>query len=244
MSVGWGLGRRCASVASMLVSTAAFPIAARLLNEGKRDEAIAQLGVNAALLLGVTLPVCAGLALIGPALVQLAVAPAYREATNAVLALAVVSGAVRCLHLHVSDQWLVLERRFHLAAWVDVIEIGACAGASVLGLALFGLRGAVGGQLLGSALALAMSVVWAVRLGFRWPWRDTAKAGVATLAMSGVLWLLPIGYTPADAGIGILVGTSTYLLAIGLGYRGLLADRIQRVIRRCRSAVVERSERR
>ncbi|MBS1168012.1 MAG: polysaccharide biosynthesis protein [Proteobacteria bacterium] len=43
MAVGWGLGRRCASVASMLVAVAAFPIAARLINAGDRETALEQL---------------------------------------------------------------------------------------------------------------------------------------------------------------------------------------------------------
>ncbi|MDB5819552.1 MAG: polysaccharide biosynthesis protein, partial [Rhizobacter sp.] len=97
MAVGWGLGRRAASVAAMLVTTAGFPIASRLLNEGRRPEAIAQLAVNAAMLMAVSFPVCAGLVFIGPALVELAVAPAYREATSSILALSVISGMVRNL---------------------------------------------------------------------------------------------------------------------------------------------------
>ena len=242
MAVGWGLGRRCASVASMLVSTAAFPIASRLLNEGRRDEAIRQLGLNAALLLAVTLPVCAGLAFIGPAIVQLAVAPAYRDATTAVLGLAVVSGAVRCLHLHVSDQWLVLERRFRLAAWVDIVEVVACAAASLVGLAWFGLRGAVGGQLVGSAIALVVSTLAAGRLGLRWPWRDTLKILVATGAMSLVLWVMGTTATPAGVAQGIAVGAAAYAVAMSACYFPAALARTRRAFSR-RSPSASRLER-
>ena len=37
MAVGWGLGPALRLVRRMLVAAAAFPIAARLLNEGKRE---------------------------------------------------------------------------------------------------------------------------------------------------------------------------------------------------------------
>jgi O-antigen/teichoic acid export membrane protein len=86
MVVGWALGRRCASVASMLVTTAAFPLAARLLNQGRRQEALQQLRLNAALMLAVLVPVTVGVELLGATLVQLTVAAEYRELTTGMLA--------------------------------------------------------------------------------------------------------------------------------------------------------------
>jgi O-antigen/teichoic acid export membrane protein len=236
VSVGWGLGRRCASVAAMLVTTAGFPIASRLLNEGKRDEAITQLGINAALLLAFTFPISAGLTLIGPALVQLAVAPAYREATTAVLGLSVISGTVRLLHVHISDQWHVLERRFVLAAWVDVVEIAACALGTWVGLVHFGLQGAVVGQLLGSAITVGFSQFHAsVRHGFRWPWIDTFKISIATAAMSAVLWLAGVAPTPIGIGFGVVIGALVYATMLGLFYIGPLRLRAIGYIRRPRT---------
>lgn len=233
MAVGWGLGRRCASVASMLVTTAGFPIASRLLNEGLRAEAITQLGVNAAMLLAVTLPVSAALAFIGPAIVDLAVAPAYREATNAVLALSVISGVVRCLHVHITDQWLVLERRFGLAARVDVIEIVACGAASVAGLAWFGLQGAVAGQLLGSCVAFAASLWFATaRAQFRWPWVDTGKVALATTAMCAALWWLGVDGGVMGIATAFVVGALVYGAALAGCYLSPVRGMVLRAVRR------------
>ena len=180
MVVGWALGRRCASVASMVVTTAAFPIAARLLNEGKRAEALAQLRLNATLLMAVLLPVTVAVELLGPSLVALTVAAEYREVTAQLLGLSMLAGAVRNLHMHVTDQLMVLDRRIRMAAEVDVVEIVVCALASLAGLALWGLRGAVLGQAVGSLITLGLSMFWAQRhLGFVWPWAETGKVLLA-----------------------------------------------------------------
>ncbi len=191
MIVGWALGRRCAAVASMLVATAAFPLASRLLNEGRRDEALAQLRVNATLLLAVLVPVTAAMPLLGPALVSLAVAPEYRQTTIAMLGLSVLAGMLRNLHVHVTDQLMVLELRLKAVAIIDVVEIVACVVASLVGLRLYGLHGAVIGQAIGSLLTLGVSIYWArTRLGFSWPWRETVKVLVATAVMAAAIaWL-------------------------------------------------------
>jgi O-antigen/teichoic acid export membrane protein len=219
MIVGWSLGRRCAAVASMLVATAAFPLASRLLNEGRREEALAQLSMNAALMLAVLLPVTAALALLGPALVSLTVAAQYRDIAAEMLSLAVVGGALRNLHAHVTDQLMVLDRRIRMAAEIDVIEIVACAAASFFGLMHYGLRGAVIGQALGSLLTLVVSMHWARKhLGLVWPWRESLKVLLATAAMFAVITALGTPPTLQGLLVGSLVGALTYALCMALAF--------------------------
>lgn len=217
MIVGWALGRRCASVAAMVVTTAAFPIAARLLNEGRRDEALAQLRLNAVMLLVVLLPVTVAVEMLGPALVALTVAQEYREVTVELLGLSMAAGAIRNLHVHVTNQLMVLERRLKRSAQIDLVEIVACTLASAVGLALYGLRGAVIGQALGSLLTLWLSIVWARRdLGFDWPWRETAKVGAACAVMAAALWQLRPAPDLGGLVLGTAVGAVVYALAVGL----------------------------
>ncbi len=217
MIVGWSLGRRCAGVASMLVATAAFPLASRLLNEGRREEALVQLGVNAALMLAVLVPVAVALSFLGPALVSLTVAPEYREITSEMLGLAVLGGALRNLHAHVSDQLMVLDRRMRMAAEVDVIEIVACVVASYVGYTVWGLRGAVLGQALGSLLTLVVSAHWAHKhLGLAWPWRSTGKVLLATAGMAAVLAWLHTPPTVPGLITGTVVGALVYAACMGL----------------------------
>ena len=233
MIVGWSLGRRCAAVASMLVATAAFPLASRLLNEGRREEALAQLGINAALVLAVLLPVTAALALLGPALVSLTVASQYRDITAEMLGLAVLGGALRNLHAHVTDQLMVLDRRIRMAAEIDVIEIVACAAASFAGLMLYGLRGAVLGQALGSLVTLAVSMHWARKhLGLVWPWRESLKVLLATAVMvAGLAWL-----NPPPTAAGLVVGTVVGALAYGACMALLFWPECRRLVRTWRAS--------
>jgi O-antigen/teichoic acid export membrane protein len=217
MIVGWALGRRCASVAAMVVTTAAFPIASRLLNEGRREEALAQLRLNAVMLMFVLLPVTVAVELLGPALVAMTVATEYRDVTVDLLGLSMAAGAIRNLHVHVTNQLMVLERRLKRSAQIDLVEIVACIVASAIGLLLYDLRGAVIGQALGSLLTLWLSIVWARRdLGFHWPWQETVKLGAACALMGAVLWWLR---PSADLGgllLGSAVGTVVFLLAAAL----------------------------
>jgi O-antigen/teichoic acid export membrane protein len=220
MIVGWALGRRAAAVAATLVTTASFPLAARLLNANRRDEALGHLSLNAALMVGVLLPVTAGIEMLGPTLVELLVAPEYQAVTTELLALSVVAGALRNLHMHTTDQLMVLERKIRMLAQVDLFEIALCAGCSLAGLWLDGLRGAVVGQALGSLATLFLSGWLAQRhLGFAWPWRDTFKIAVATAAMLLALYLLHASHDLLGLGLATLLGTVVYAGTLALLYR-------------------------
>ena len=230
MIVGWSLGRRCAGVASMLVATAAFPLAARLLNEGRRDEAVVQLRINAALMLAVLVPVTAALQLLGPPLVALAVAPEYRQTTKELLGLAVLAGALRNLHMHVTDQFMVLERRLKAVAIIGMVEIISCCMASLIGLYWYGLHGAVIGQAIGSVVALALSMYWSrTHQGFHWPWPETAKVVLASVVMVLALNWLGVESSLRGLVIGAVVGLLTYAVAMSALFapalRQLLAAR-------------------
>ncbi len=232
MIVGWSLGRRCASVAAMLVTTAAFPLAARLLNEGRHDEALRQLRVNAALMLAVLVPVTVAMQLVGPDLAALAVAPAYRDITGQLLGLSVLAGMLRNLHVHATDQLMLLHRRMRMIAHVSVIEILACGLASMLGLWLKGVHGAVIGQAVGSTLALGVSLWWArSQLGFRWPWMDTARI----VAASGVMAAALLAWHPHAGVLGLVQwvawGAVVYLLACAMLFQAVLRQqwRLQRM---------------
>ncbi len=221
MIVGWALGRRCAAVASMLVTTAAFPLASRLLNEGRRGAALDQLRANAAMMIGVLVPVTVAIELLGGHLATLAVAVEYRQLTADLLGLSVFAGALRNLHMHVTDQLMVLDRRFGMVAKVDVVEIVACAVASLAGLLLLGIHGAVLGQALGSAITLLLSVHWArTRLGFVWPTVETVKVMLATSIMAVALLALRPPSTLSGLIAGIVVGAGTYGLSLSVMFWG------------------------
>lgn len=215
MIVGWSLGRRCASVASMLVATAGFPLASRLLNEGRRDEALHQLRTNAALMVAVLLPVALALQFLGPALITLTVASGYRQVTIELLGLSVLGGVLRNLHVHVTDQLMVLDRRLKMVAAVAAVEISTCGLASLLGLLVWGVHGAVIGQGVGSLLTLGISMYWSQRrLGFRWPWTETGKIILASGTMGLVLLTLNVPPNLHGLAVGTVVGAMSYMLTM------------------------------
>jgi len=215
MIVGWSLGRRCAAVAATLVTTASFPLAARLLDANKRDEALGQLSLNAAMMVGVLMPVTAALELLGPPLVKLFVAQEYQQVTSELLMLSVLAGALRNLHMHTTDQLMVLERRIGMLAKLDVFEIVLCALLSLVGLIYDGVRGAIIGQALGSLATLAVSMWLAQRhLGFRWPWNYTLRLAAATAMMTAGLWVWPLGSDVWGLVIASLWGSLLYAVAL------------------------------
>lgn len=219
LAVGWGLGRRAASFAAMLVTAAAFPLAARLINAGDRESALRQMGINAALLAGVLLPAVTGLVFVGGPLTDLVVAEPYRAVTRSVLALAALSGAIHFLHVHVTGQLFILERRFRYAALVDGVEVVATTAGSAIGLATHGLVGAVAGAAVGSAIAGAVSLVLAMGpLGLRLPLADLGRVAAATAVMALGLSALPTLEGVVGLAIMVAAGGALYTAALALLY--------------------------
>lgn len=219
MAVGWGLGRRSASVASMLVAVAAFPIAARLINAGEREAALDQLKINAALLTAVLLPSVVGLWLVTDVLVDLAVAETYRDVTRSILGLAAFGGMVRAYHAHVTGQMLILDRRYGLLAAIGLFEIAATTGFAAVGFYTHYLVGVVAGALLASGLTLALSATAAIRLcDFRFPVADTIRIAAASLVMGLVVHAVDWPHTALGLVGAVLIGGLFYVAALAAVY--------------------------
>ena len=71
ISVGWGLGQRVSSVAAMLLTAAAFPIAVKRFESGDEEGALRQLAINGSMLFGLLAPTCVGETLVSDELVPL-----------------------------------------------------------------------------------------------------------------------------------------------------------------------------
>ncbi|WP_026789952.1 lipopolysaccharide biosynthesis protein [Pleomorphomonas oryzae] len=223
MAVGWGLGRRSASVASMLVAVAAFPIAARMINAGDREAALEQLKTNAALLTAVLLPSVVGLWLVTDILVDLAVSETYRDVTRAILGLAAFGGMVRAYHAHATGQMLILDGRYGLLLSIGLFEITATCGLAAFGFHTNYLVGVVGGALLASSLTLALSAIAAIRLcGFRFPVADTVRIAAASLVMGLVVHAVNWPHTALGLVGAVAIGGLSYVATLAaLYYRHL-----------------------
>lgn len=221
--LGWSLGRRCATVAATLVTTAAFPLAARLYNEGRRSEALVQLRLSALMLMAVLLPVTTMVALIGGQLLEPLVGAKYRGLSGDLMALAMVGGAVRNLLIHVIDQLMILEKRWRLMIWMDAAELLAGVLLTWAGLMLAEQRGAVIGQGLSGLLMLAVGIRLCRKyFGFAWPWADTARVLLACAAMAVVLLV----WKPQVQGtVALLLSATAGVAAAGAVLAALFAPK-------------------
>lgn len=216
LSVGWGLGQRVSSVAAMLLTAAAFPIAVKRWESGDEEGALAQLALNGTMLFGLLAPTCVGVTLIADELVALLIAEPYRVATVAVLPLAVLAGAIRNQRLHNFDQVFLLNAVTRRFIPFNVIEALGTTIGTVIGIAMghdtvSALVGATAGALFGITLG-AVVTAWSAVVTYRLrpQWGAWGRILIACAAMAAVLE--PISWGTGGAGLAaeIAVGGIVY----------------------------------
>lgn len=237
VSVGWGLGQRVSSVAAMLLTAAAFPIAVKRFESGDEEGALQQLALNGSMLFGLLAPTCVGVTLIADELVGLMIAEPFRAATIAVLPLAVLAGSIRNQRLHNFDQVFLLNAVTRRFIPFNIIEaLGATVG-TMIGIETGHdmtsiLVGATAGALFGTVLGAVVTAWIAITTYHLRPqWGAWGRILVACAAMAAVLQPIPWG-RGAGALIGeIAVGAGVYgvaLLALFPEIRALLRTRFGR----------------
>lgn len=191
LAVGWGLGQRLATTAAMFVTMAAFPLAARSLEEGERSTALRQMRHGGTMLVGIVLPAAVGLCLITAPFTHLLISEPFREITIAIMPVAVMTGAIRNIRVHYADMAFILFERTTLSVVVNCVEavlmIAFCASGYWHGE----IFGSVVGACVASTLAAALAFIIAWRFGLPMPLMDWARIGLAAGAMAVVLLELP-----------------------------------------------------
>ena len=220
IAVGWALGQRITTTASMFVTIAAFPIAVERFRLGARDEAYGQITTNGLLMFGIALPSAVGLYLLQDALVSLLVAAPFRAMTVAVLPAALVAGLCRNVRTHVADQVFVLIERTKVVCLMTIAEGLAVTAGCWIGLMMDGPVGAAYGSAAGYALTMTASFAVArARAGLRLPFLDAGLVVAAVVVMALVVRLLPhrdalIGGAVARIALVVAVGATVYAAAI------------------------------
>jgi len=211
LSVGWGLGQRAISVAAMLVTAAAFPLAVRRMAAGSREASLTQLSRNGALLLGVLAPATVGAIMLTPPIVDLMVGPEFQVMTVAVLPIALLCAAARNLRVHFADSVFLLMEKPGSLVVVNGVEAVATPIFCYLGLRWGGLSGACLGCLAANGIGLVMCTAWAcVAFGLRLPWGAVARVGAATASMSLALRFIPLQTSWIDLGVAVIGGGLVY----------------------------------
>ena len=236
ISVGWGLGQRFASVAAMLVTAAAFPLAVGHLQAGRRKEALEQISLNAAILFGLMAPAIAGVLLVTRPLTELAIAPAFRELTIVIMPIAALAGGLRNFRIHYSDQVFLLFEQTRTTVLINVAEAIVTLALCWLGLILGGLSGAALGCLAGAAFGAAFGLGLAVvRTGLPVPTLHFAKVLGATLIMAAALRLAPWDAWKIPLLVRLLAETCLGVLTYAAALTALYPSQARGGLRRLRA---------
>lgn len=226
-AVAYGLGLRCASVASMLVTAGAYPLVVRRMETEGVEVAYAQHRTNVLLLAAVVLPAALGLIAVSRSLVLIVLPGEFQSAAAVVLPLAAFAGALQNFRAHTTDQVFYLRARTRLAARVALIELVLSVGLSWAGAVALGLPGAVAGLALAAAAGLATSGTLARRrLDFRFPFVGAVPIATAAAVMALLVWLMPVTANPLVLAGEVVVGALIYAAMLGLFFPRLVREQL------------------
>jgi O-antigen/teichoic acid export membrane protein len=218
-AVGYGLGYRASTVAAMMVTASAFPIAVRTMELHGRGPALQQLAENGALLAAILLPSIAGVYMLRDEIVHLLIAPAFQTATLTILPLATLAGAIRNFRAHFADQVFLLCKRTRPMMIVSGIEAALTVGISIVCISKWGLGGAVIASTVAASVAAAISFGVGVGFfGFRLPIGHLARIALATLAMVLVLHAVAKSGTAVSLVVHVSLGAAVYCLVLAACY--------------------------
>lgn len=234
VSVGWGLGQRLASVAAMLFTAAAYPMAVRSLQAGRREEALGHLAVNGALLFGLLAPMSAGLFFISRPLVDLIIAEPFRAVTAAVLPAAALAGAIRNWRVHFFDQPFLLFERTGLLMGVNIAEAALTLAFCAVGLVQAGPAGAAWGALAGFAAGAALGAGFGVvSLRMSVAWGAILRLSLATAMMSATLWA--VNWAALGPRLGLAAAVATGAAVYGIAVVALFPDLARAALAKARA---------
>lgn len=218
LAVGWGLGQRLATTAAMFVTMAAFPLAAKSLEQGARGKALRQMENGGTMLIGAVLPAAVGLWLITPPFVNLAISEPFRDITIAIMPIAVMTCAIRNIRVHYADMAFILFERTGLSVVVNSIEAVLMVAFCAVGYSYGGILGSVIGACAASSVAALLAFVIAWRFGLPIPLLDWGRIVLATAVMAAALSELPaIVGTWSDLSqiiLRVVLGVVVYAAAI------------------------------
>ena len=222
LSVGWSLGQRVSSVAAMLLTAAAFPIAVRLYESGDEAGALKQLGDNGSMLFALLAPTTAGVAMVSRPLTDLMIAEPFRAATIAILPLAVLAASIRNQRAHYVDQLFLLHTAPGRMVPLMTIEALGCLVGAMVGLVwggggVAGLTAAALGCVAGTFVAAALTTVIAMKdYRLRPQWDRWVRILVATALMCAALAVVPWGSGLLALAAEIVCGAFVYIAALAL----------------------------
>jgi O-antigen/teichoic acid export membrane protein len=218
-AVGYGLGQRAATVAAMLVTAAAFPLAVKSMEQGGSKAAMRQLSDNSAVLIAILAPSIAGIFLLRTEIVHLLIASPFQQVTLAILPLSTLAGSIRNLRAHFGDQVFLLHSRTRLMVIVATIDATVTVVLSAVCIRYWGLVGAAGATVMAAlAAAIVSFAIGFSKFGLTLPLAHLARIAVATIAMAVLLNYMPEAPSFIVLALHIVAGATVYTATLALLY--------------------------
>ncbi|MCL1143251.1 polysaccharide biosynthesis C-terminal domain-containing protein [Shewanella gaetbuli] len=187
-AVGFGLGQRAASMASMIVTSAALPLAIRVTNESGLNAGVRQLSDNFCLLFCVLLPSLVGMFLVQEDLVMLFISEDFVQDTLVVLPWSILSGGLFAIIYNYLNHYFILAKKTYFLIYID----GALALLVILfSFVLINMYGVVGAamsmSLASLVLIIALMFYLILNTGFVVPWFFMLKTLASVVLMGGFI---------------------------------------------------------
>ncbi len=214
-AVGYGLGWRAATVASMMVTASAFPIAVSAMEAGDPRRGMRQLSDNGALLAAILLPSVTGIVVLRGELVHALIAAAFQPATLTVLPVAALAGGIRNFRAHFADQAYLLHKRTRVLVVISGVEAVTTVALGILLVSWYGLIGGVVANAVATLVAAILSFALSVIVfKLRPPYAHLARIATSTAVMAAFLMLLPQARTVPLLLFHIALGAAVYAAAL------------------------------
>jgi O-antigen/teichoic acid export membrane protein len=198
-AVGYSLGIRASSFAVTLVTAGAYPLVVKKMHTEGKEAAFAQLSKNMMLVALTVAPVAFGLLAVNRSVVEILVAPRYRDVTLTVLPLATLGGLFRYLRAHTSDQVFLVSLKPAFGTAIAICDIVVAAASVLIGIRLFGVPGAALGPMVSGLATFTLSFVLSrFVFGYRAPLAAFARILAAAAAMCAIVSMLPVAHHVAQ----------------------------------------------
>lgn len=174
------------------ISLAGIPLAFRAKDRGGAPAVAAQMAKNARLIFAISAPLGLGIIVLAQPIASVFFGSNFRAGADTIIAIIVVASLLTNVRSYYFDQSFELAYRTRPQAWISAIVAIVAIVGSMLLIPRFASIGAACANVLAAAVGLAMSAVWgAAILRVPIPARSCVKTAIATIAMTGVLVVIP-----------------------------------------------------
>ncbi len=208
---GYSLANRTLDVAFIWLGAAGGPALILALERGGAGAVRDAARQQAAVMLMLTLPAAAGLALVAQPLAEIIVGPGLREGAARVTPWIAASALLSGLTTYYFSQAFTLARRTGRLLLAMAIPAAVNIGLNLVLIPRFGLEGALAATVASYALGLLMSVgLGRGPMALPIPWGTLAQTMFATLIMAIVVGRLPALGGLVELALKASVGGATY----------------------------------